>query len=64
MKIIGIDQGSPEGDKTVIALKRDGLCHVCEVPEALGRITNLREQGGRIIADTESGTPMIVPVTF
>lgn len=31
-------------------------------PDQLGNITGLRAQGGKLIADTESGTPMIVPL--
>lgn len=35
---------------------------VCEVPSSLGRVTKLRIKGGKVIAETESGTQMIVPI--
>jgi len=31
-------------------------------PEGVGKITGLRAQGGKLIADTDTGTPMIVPL--
>lgn len=31
------------------------------VPDGLGKITDLRAAGGKLVADTESGTPFIVP---
>lgn len=34
---------------------------ICEVPPELGRVTKLRIKGGRVVAETESGTRMIVP---
>lgn len=33
-----------------------------DVPPALGKITGLRIQSGKLLADTESGTPMVIPV--
>jgi hypothetical protein len=33
------------------------------IQKGLGGITGLRAEGGKLIADTESGTPMIVPIT-
>lgn len=35
---------------------------VVDVPSDLGSITNVRAQGGKLVVDTESGTPMIVPL--
>jgi len=32
------------------------------IPEGLGDITGLRAEGGKLIADTTSGVPMIVPI--
>lgn len=34
---------------------------VCEVPASLGRVTKLRVERGKVIAETESGVKMIVP---
>jgi hypothetical protein len=38
------------------------LTLVCEIPDDLGRVTNLKLKNGKVIAETESGTPFIVPV--
>lgn len=35
---------------------------VCEVPRPLGAVTRLKKRGGKIVAETESGIEMIVPV--
>jgi hypothetical protein len=40
----------------------EGAVFVCEVPKDLGAVTKLEKKGGKIIARTESGTSMIVPV--
>lgn len=61
MKIIGIDLGAPEDDKTVIAQYHEGQCRTVELPEILGRITDFREQKGKVVVDTESGVPVIIP---
>ena len=34
---------------------------VCEVPPSLGRVTKIKQQGGKVVVGTESGTQMIVP---
>lgn len=34
---------------------------LCRLPADLGAVTRLRNLNGRIIAETESGIPMIVP---
>lgn len=39
------------------------LVHVCYVPLELGSPTKLKEVNGRIICETESGIPLIVPVS-
>ena len=61
MRIIGLDRGTSEGDKTVIAQYYEGQCHTVELPEILGRITDFREQKGKVVVDTESGIPVIIP---
>lgn len=33
-----------------------------EVPSGLGKITGLRAEGGRLLVETESGVPMVVPL--
>jgi hypothetical protein len=38
-----------------------GATYVFDVPKALGRVTGLKQQNGKVIAETESGTQMIVP---
>lgn len=38
-----------------------GAAFVCEVPPALGRVTKIKSQGGKVFVETESGTQMIVP---
>lgn len=40
----------------------EGAMFVCELPRELGAVTKLSERGGKIVAETESGTPFIVPV--
>ena len=37
---------------------------VCDVPPALGHVTALKVKNGRLIAETASGTPMIVPAAI
>jgi hypothetical protein len=32
------------------------------VPTELGKITGLRAEGGKLLAETESGVPMVVPL--
>ena len=49
-------------DHTAIAWRIDGMFYVCTIPAELGRVTDLREQGGRVLADTEAGVPFIVPI--
>ena len=41
----------------------DGTVFVCEVPQSLGAVTKLKKRGEKIVAVTESGIEMIVPVT-
>ena len=38
-----------------------GAKYLCEVPPALGGVVALVERRGKLIAETESGTPFIVP---
>ncbi len=38
-----------------------GAEFVYTVPKELGRVTKLRSQNGRVIAETESGAEMIIP---
>ncbi len=38
-----------------------GWTFLCEVPMTLGGVTKLVERRGKLIAETESGTPFIVP---
>lgn len=40
----------------------EGSTFICEVPKELGAVTKLEVKGGGVIARTESGTSMIVPV--
>lgn len=35
--------------------------YLCRVPADLGAVTRLRKLNGRIVAETTSGIPMIVP---
>lgn len=35
--------------------------YLCTLPAALGAVTRLRNVNGRVIAETASGIPMIVP---
>lgn len=35
--------------------------YLCRIPAALGAVTRLRNLSGRIVAETTSGIPMIVP---
>lgn len=39
-----------------------GATYVCDVPPNLGCVTALRVQEGKVVASTESGIEMIVPV--
>ncbi len=50
-----------DDDKDANVWRIDGTVFVCEVPPALGRVTKLSLKGGKVVAETESGTPMIVP---
>lgn len=54
----GIDWGS--GDTHVQAVR--GAKFICEVPMTLGQVTALTQRNGKLVAETESGTPFIVPV--
>lgn len=56
----GIDQGSPDGDKTAIALRRDGMVYIATLPDQFGRVTKLEERNGRIVVTSETGDTMIV----
>ena len=38
----------------------DAVC-VCKLPNELGRITKLSVKNGKVLAETESGIPFIVP---
>lgn len=40
----------------------EGATFVCELPHELGAVTKLSKRGSKIVAETESGTPFIVPV--
>ena len=63
--ILGADFAAPNGHLSFTAagtLSRDGFHFVCEVPPELGQVTGMRVKNGRVIAETESGTPMLVPV--
>lgn len=40
----------------------EGATFVCELPQELGAVTKLSNRGGKIVAETVSGTPFIVPV--
>lgn len=44
------------------ASPRAGMRFVCAVPPVLGAVTKLSIRDGRVIAETESGIPMIVPL--
>ena len=44
-------------------VRRPGMTFVCEVPGPLGRVTKLSVKGGKLVAETESGVPLIVPAT-
>jgi len=35
--------------------------YICEVPKELGRVTKLSVRNGKVVAETASGTQMIVP---
>lgn len=35
--------------------------YVCDVPKELGRVTKLSVRNGRVVAETASGTQMIIP---
>jgi hypothetical protein len=39
----------------------DDPVYVCTLPDPLGRVTKLSVRNGRVVAETESGTPFIVP---
>lgn len=41
---------------------KEAVQQTVEVPKALGSITGFRTHNGKLIADTESGTPMVVPI--
>lgn len=41
---------------------RPAVKFVCTVPEPLGAVTKLDLRGGRIVAETESGIDMILPL--
>jgi hypothetical protein len=36
--------------------------HSVPIPEGVGKVTELRAQGGKLVAETESETPFIVPL--
>lgn len=40
----------------------EGTTYVCEVPKELGAVVKLEVKWGKVIARTESGHTMIVPV--
>lgn len=42
--------------------KIEGTTFVCEVPKEFGAVTKLEVKRGKVIARTESGQTMIVPV--
>ncbi len=42
---------------------KSDAAYVCEVPASLGAVTGLSVQNGRVVAETESGMQMIVPVS-
>lgn len=42
--------------------KIEDATFVCEVPQTLGAVTKLSVKNGKVIATTESGVQMIVPV--
>jgi len=41
---------------------RTGTSHLCTVPADLGKVMRLDIRNGKVIAETESGIQMIVPV--
>jgi hypothetical protein len=61
-EVIGVDVGSPDGDATAYAVKRDGCVSVLTLNPAMGAITAFREVDGAVIAETESGIPLIAPL--
>lgn len=58
----GIDTSCGE-DENALAVHRAGeLFYVCTVPRNLGNITGFTIKNGRVIAETDSGVPLIVPL--
>lgn len=47
------------GDEVI---PRQGLTYVCEVPNGFGAVIKLEVKRGRVVARTESGQTMILPV--
>lgn len=41
----------------------EGAVFVCDLPRPLGAVTNFKPQGKKLVAETESGIPFIVPLT-
>lgn len=58
---IGWDNGSLDGDCTVVAATVRGFTLVCEIPKGLGNVTDLKIVNDRCIAETDSGISFIVP---
>lgn len=59
---IGVDQGSAEGDATVVAVVVDGLVHAVTLPDQFGQVANIEERNGKIVVTSETGDNMIVPI--
>lgn len=47
--------------KTGHISRRSGTTFVCELPSALGDVTKLIVKNDRLVAETQSGIPFIVP---
>lgn len=60
-KLIGIDLASGEDHTGIYARIKDAV-HVCTLPRELGNVTKLEVRNGKVVAHTESGIEMIVPV--
>lgn len=46
-----------------VTTKIEGATFFCELPAALGAVTGMRVQDGRLVCDTESGIPFIINAT-
>lgn len=59
--VLGFDPARPGSDTTALTFSKSHASYVCRYNDKLGQPISFSERNGRIVIETESGIPFIVP---